>query len=279
MLKASRSEKEAGDLLSTYLLQGWIMTDEICKADSCSFPLMRSKDGSLSFCTYHDQLPNNGPAFNYYQKKLTPAVVDPEESQQKAESNTASPQAATDNSSEEELCIRRERREQSSKASQLIGQKMLQRWALLNDHCPNPTCFAVPLIRNPDTKQMFCVICENIILTEEEALALEKKKKFIPKEEDQKEFPQSSVPQVTEDRKRQKLEPVTEVRPNIASNFFASEVVLSVLSGKMNQLTERVNECHDPCELSKLFKAIGDCAGAIQACVEAGHVYNRSVSV
>ncbi|CEP10303.1 hypothetical protein [Parasitella parasitica] len=292
MLKASRSEKEAGDLLSTYLLQGWIMTDEICKVDSCSFPLMRSKDGSLSFCTYHDKLPSNGPAFDYQQKVSPAAFVNPKESQQNAKSNTASFQAPADNSSEEELRIRRERREQSSKASQLIGQKMLQRWALLNDHCPNPRCYAVPLIRNPDTKQMFCVICENFILTEEEASKLEKETKSASQEQDQKKSPQSMeqsssettqtklihspvAPQLAEERKRQKLEPASD----IPVDLFASNVVLSVLSSKMNQLTERVKECNNALELSKLFKAIRDCAEAIQAYAEASQVYNKSVSI
>lgn len=162
MLKASRTEKEAGDLLGTYLLQGWvsvhlgvgwamscwhtvqIMTDEICKMDACSFPLMRSKDGSLSFCTYHDPLPNNGATFNYKKSAPSaPATADPETQQDKPLKEAAvQPEAVVDNG-EEELRVRRERREQSSKASQLIGQKMLQRWALLNEHCPNPSCYAV----------------------------------------------------------------------------------------------------------------------------------------
>lgn len=119
-----------------------IMTDEICKMESCSFPLMRSKDGSLSFCTYHDQLPNNGATFNYKKSAPSPAAVDTKEKQQDPVVNDVTSVAAVDNG-EEELRIRRERREQSSKASQLIGQKMLQRWALLNDHCPNPACYAV----------------------------------------------------------------------------------------------------------------------------------------
>jgi uncharacterized Zn finger protein (UPF0148 family) len=112
------------------------MTDEICKVDACSFPLMKSKDGSLSFCTQHDVLPNSGAAHNYQSKPVTneTAVV--------KETTSKQAEPVFDNG-DEELRIRRERREQSSKASQLIGQKMLQRWALLNEHCPNESCYAV----------------------------------------------------------------------------------------------------------------------------------------
>ncbi|KAL9554165.1 hypothetical protein MBANPS3_002933 [Mucor bainieri] len=305
MLKASRTEKEAGDLLGTYLLQGWVMTDEICKQESCSFPLMRSKDGSLSFCTFHDQLPNNSAAFNY-KKAAAPAAptttTAPAETEQtKPSTDAVTPSAAetaVDNG-EEELRIRRERREQSSKASQLIGQKMLQRWALLNEHCPNPSCYAVPLIRNPDTKQMYCVICENIILTEEEALALERKKTLEQQQQQQQQTTTTTaaaplptkpvhspiVPQVTEERKRQKIEAPAVSQISSAngsrshSDIYSSEVVVSKLSIKMNELTERVTSCHDPAELTQLFKAIKQCAGAIQACLAAGQAYDKSVSI
>lgn len=130
------------------------MTDTICSQDGCCFPLMRSKDGSLSFCTHHDPLPSQGAHHNY---KTTPkeqkAVPkdEPVESktlkslptEPKTMSNSLLAEPAIIDNGEEELRIRRERRDQSSKASQLIGQKMLQRWALLNEHCPNSSCYAV----------------------------------------------------------------------------------------------------------------------------------------
>jgi hypothetical protein len=152
------------------------------------------------------------------------------------------------------------------------------------------------LIRNPDTKQMFCVICENIILTEEEALELEKKEKLKQEKEAKasnteiasqskpskptqpKPIHSPIIPQITEERKRQKTEPAP-VSQKSCSDFFSSEHVVSTLSTKMNELAERVKECHDPIELSKLFKSIKQCAGAIQACIEAGEVYDKSVSI
>lgn len=102
------------------------MTDEICSVDQCSFPLMSSKDRSLQFCTFHDSLPSGSSSESY-----------------KAKTVEQKPKEEEVDDMQDELMIRRQRREQSSKASQLIGQKMLQRWALLNEHCPNESCYAV----------------------------------------------------------------------------------------------------------------------------------------
>ncbi|KAF9981729.1 hypothetical protein BGZ75_006918 [Mortierella antarctica] len=61
---------------------------------------------------------------------------------------------------EEELKEREARREQSERASRLIGQKMLQGWAMLQDPCPNDACHGVPLLANREKKE-YCVVCEN----------------------------------------------------------------------------------------------------------------------
>ncbi|KAI8977149.1 hypothetical protein BDF20DRAFT_873266 [Mycotypha africana] len=154
------------------------MTDELCKVENCSYPLMRSKDGTLSFCTLHDELPTQGANHHYEPRLNNKKASADNNNNNKQEPLQASQQGATeaDDDMEAELRRRREMREQSSRASQLIGQKMLQRWALLNEHCPNNSCYAIPLIRNPETKQKYCVICENVILTEEELKELEKNK-------------------------------------------------------------------------------------------------------
>ena len=41
------------------------------------------------------------------------------------------------------------RRAQSDRASTVIGQRLLQGWAMLAEECPRPTCFGIPLIRPP----------------------------------------------------------------------------------------------------------------------------------
>jgi hypothetical protein len=77
------------------------------------------------------------------------------------------------------------------------------------------------------------------------------------------------------DRKRQKIEYTSFVPPvsdfnDTMSDIFSAKDVVSTLSSKMNELSERVKQSHDPKELAELFKSIKQCAAAIQACVEAG---------
>ncbi|KAG8855612.1 hypothetical protein FRB96_006807 [Tulasnella sp. 330] len=58
------------------------------------------------------------------------------------------------------------RRAQSDLASQRIGAKMLQGYAMLAEECQNPECFGVPLLRppRPGSKDPHkeCVICDNV---------------------------------------------------------------------------------------------------------------------
>lgn len=69
------------------------------------------------------------------------------------------------NNKDEKDSFAAKRREQSKRASELIGHKLLQQWALVNDICPNETCYAVPLVRDPQ-QRLFCVICQQTYMTE-----------------------------------------------------------------------------------------------------------------
>ncbi|KAG0254908.1 hypothetical protein BGZ95_005909 [Linnemannia exigua] len=69
--------------------------------------------------------------------------------------------------SEDEVKERESKREQSERASRLIGQKMLQGWAMLQDPCPNLSCHGVPLLRNREKKE-YCVVCENFFQREQD---------------------------------------------------------------------------------------------------------------
>lgn len=144
-------------LLSTYMLQGWVkfkmtgrsdglskghamvytqvMTDEKCRVPDCIVPMMRSKDGSIRFCVTHDTLPTGSPNQDHEKK--------PENNEARENDNNQEPPIPNDQQQQQQQDEARIRREQSSRASQLIGQKLLQRWTLLNETCPNPTCYAV----------------------------------------------------------------------------------------------------------------------------------------
>ncbi|KAG9062605.1 hypothetical protein KI688_004907 [Linnemannia hyalina] len=69
--------------------------------------------------------------------------------------------------SEDEVKERESKREQSERASRLIGQKMLQGWAMLQDPCPNLSCHGVPLLRNREKKE-YCVVCDNYFQREQD---------------------------------------------------------------------------------------------------------------
>lgn len=116
-----------------------VMTDEKCRVPDCYVPIMRSKDGSVRFCVSHDTLPTCSP------NAKDSAVQQTSRSTNK-EADQFADAAARDNEVKEnkdDAALLRKRREQSSRASQIIGQKLLQRWTLLNEVCPNPECYAV----------------------------------------------------------------------------------------------------------------------------------------
>jgi len=72
-----------------------------------------------------------------------------------------------DEKDDDELQQQKIRRDQSQRASHLIGQYLIQGWALIDQICPNEICYGVPLIRSHDKKK-YCVICQNYYMNESE---------------------------------------------------------------------------------------------------------------
>ncbi|KAL0083002.1 hypothetical protein J3Q64DRAFT_1751075 [Phycomyces blakesleeanus] len=224
MSRSGSDSDLATSLLGTYMLQGWVMTDELCQQSGCSVPMMRSKDGLIKFCVSHDSLPTSSSG---QRKPATPissappantTPTPPAASTSAATTVKPAPKASApvsdsrteDVKSMDKMREQSERREQSSKASQLIGQKLLQRWTLLNDICPNSDCYAVPLMRNPVNKHMVCVICNQTYITEQDASAMNFTKNDKP------------VPE-----RKPEPEPELESEPDLESEH---EMVLSELS-------------------------------------------------
>ncbi|KAK9728379.1 hypothetical protein K7432_001165 [Basidiobolus ranarum] len=145
----------AANLIGNYLLKGWVLMDDTCSTPSCSVPLMRSKDNKIKFCVLCD---------------------DPEK-QSKSEPKKSPLSNEVQNTSEQEddtySAIKpdeaEKRRVQSQQASKLIGAKMLQGWAMMEDVCPNESCYGVPLIRSRQDKHLHCVICQKNYLREQDA--------------------------------------------------------------------------------------------------------------
>lgn len=135
------------------------MTDVICSKDNCGVPLMRSKDGSIQFCVTHDTLPtsmNSKPGSTSNINTLSTTNINEKinsstneiKTNERLDVNTVVSATTITNDSKnlDDFRLKEQRREQSSLASQLIGQKMLQRWVLLNETCPNDDCYAVSFI-------------------------------------------------------------------------------------------------------------------------------------
>ncbi|ORY90373.1 hypothetical protein BCR43DRAFT_528034 [Syncephalastrum racemosum] len=293
---STSNSDSAMSLLSTYMLQGWVMTNEKCKVPECYVPIMRSKDGSVHFCVTHDTLPTQSassssssssskPAANIPtpEKDMTPPAKrgsiseEGEDSEEQPAKRTAVPNA-------DEQRIARERREQSSRASELIGKRLLQRWALLNDVCPNPACYAIPLMRDP-SKRMTCVICERVYLTEEQAAEEEKKKKkqasiappapvapvtpATPPVATPTSTPATAPAEPTRAAPvsvKQEVAPQTTARTH--GSFFHADVYSGPIKRQLDALTAKLECESDPTKLKLLFEAITAGAVAIRTCAE-----------
>ncbi|KAJ1929243.1 hypothetical protein IWQ60_001353 [Tieghemiomyces parasiticus] len=147
--------------LSKYMLQGWVLTDQEC-TNGCGVPLVRKKDFSKTVCVRCSD-PNDESAPAESEKVGTAPGPDPPAEQALDVSPT--PTAETAQPSEADRLLRR--REQSERTVKAISQRMLEGYALLNDSCPNPDCYASPLVRKRDGPRE-CVTCNSKVMTEEE---------------------------------------------------------------------------------------------------------------
>ncbi|RMX70347.1 hypothetical protein DD238_000195 [Peronospora effusa] len=96
---------------------------------------------------------------------------------------------------EVEIPVKRSRDE----ASKLLGEKMLQGWILLGASCPVDDCYT-PLMRNKQAK-MFCVRCDQYVITEEDAKKQQAEKeaeKIVAVEKEEAE----AVARLEEERRR-----------------------------------------------------------------------------
>ncbi|KAI7880241.1 hypothetical protein K492DRAFT_237403 [Lichtheimia hyalospora FSU 10163] len=275
MLQNSTTQSDnAMSLLSTFLLQGWVMTDEHCRVPDCPVPIMRSKDGSIRFCVTHDTLPTGSAKQTASSHHAQSDTQQQEQRQEQVivQEPPAAAAAAGDRQGDDDDArrIQLERREQSSRASQLIGQKMLQRWTLLNETCPNPECYAIPLMRDL-SKRMVCVICERTYLTEEQAAEaganIKQQEQSTPAVEERHQAKQEiekhdDSKSVTKKDHYEQQRPVSLSTPSETYNSSITEPIIE----KIHQLSQRVQSTNDAIELKQLFEAIEAGANAIKSC-------------
>ncbi|KAF4619944.1 hypothetical protein D9613_005187 [Agrocybe pediades] len=163
---------DISNALGDYMLKGWVLTDQACPTPGCTVPLVRSPRGrtpvtnicvkcgeNASKAVDNPTSSNASTSESHVSRSLTP----PTEVSEIPESPVFAPIEESEQS--------RRRREQSDRASEQIGKKLLQGWAMLGDECPNESCYGVPLVRRPKAggekdPRKECVICGKVYVTE-----------------------------------------------------------------------------------------------------------------
>ncbi|GAO45795.1 hypothetical protein SAICODRAFT_29494 [Saitoella complicata NRRL Y-17804] len=150
------SNKNISEALGQYLLQGYTMLNTVHDCGA-GVPLMRSRAGEVICVRCINNIPSKDA--EVAENQVDEIESDIDEDTAADEPEQASTSAPTDSKA---------RQEQSSRASSLIGEKLLQGWAMLNSVCSNDTCYGVPLLRNPKDRREYCVICERAYVDGEE---------------------------------------------------------------------------------------------------------------
>ncbi|TPX70888.1 hypothetical protein SpCBS45565_g01515 [Spizellomyces sp. 'palustris'] len=290
--------------LGTYMLQGWVLTDEPCPVPGCNIPLVRSKDRARKLCVLcddprHPHPPPTATAKPDSNEERTSVVNGITEEEEEELANILAEDRTTQNNQvgeTEDQAFARIRREQGNKASKLLGQKMLAGWTLLDENCPNNACYGVPLVRNRQ-KQNYCVICERSYVDGQEVVRNPPNSSPAPQTSTAKGHtnepgPSTAVSRLEEGRaspipvpektprsdeeredvsKRRKLTTMPENIPRsvVSSATGAAEqaaLTIVSLSKRLEDLRDILEGATNPDESRVLCDAITSCANAIVAC-------------
>jgi uncharacterized Zn finger protein (UPF0148 family) len=149
------------DELSQKILQGWTLLAESCPSDGCNVPLVRSGKGDTYCCSCQV----------HFDAELNP--LPPTAAQQAVPKASSSSSASSSQPKQEPSASVNEPMQETSPPakpkdrSQLIADKLLAGWAMLNDVCPRPGCEGVPLVKSRDGR-MWCVSCDTWVVHEDE---------------------------------------------------------------------------------------------------------------
>ncbi|KAI9102600.1 hypothetical protein DFS34DRAFT_591234 [Phlyctochytrium arcticum] len=264
--------------LGTYMLQGWVLTGDLCPTSGCKLPLVRTKDRSKYLCVLCDD--PKAPELPISAKVATPQpVASKTVPAEKIDENVPSAQeeselqALLDESAPTDAALREERRKQGDQASKLLGQKMLAGWTLLDEICPNKSCYMIPLVRNK-RKETLCVMCQKTFSeTGKETSA--PRATTVPVSTDapiSKSGPSRSSESAhleeqsaADSVKRRKIE--------ISSSAEQLDAILTIesLRKRLAELRDQLDNTHDLDRTQMLCNTITSCANAIAACQTVRH--------
>ncbi|KAJ2422144.1 hypothetical protein GGF47_003717 [Coemansia sp. RSA 2524] len=256
--------------MSKLMLKRWSMLAEVCSEDGCSVPLMRDPVTNATKCVWHDArelFPDE--CFDEEEDVEQPKHYDDSELV-KEDEKLDTPKTAI---AEDELNeLRRRKREQSDVASERIGKRLLQGWAMIDRSCPNESCYNVPLVQDREKVQE-CVVCNQKYMDEDAYVA-----KYGAPEQETKPEPQQPTKPV---EKKQDVEatmppapvlnPVVTATPSAVSSQLSPAIsqAVNVLNTKIAELSVRLAAATDLDDIQRISKAIGVCAKTITKCNKA----------
>ncbi|OQR93698.1 hypothetical protein THRCLA_08380 [Thraustotheca clavata] len=227
--------------MSEKMMQGWALLAETCPVLDCNTPLMSTKkEIGKVFCVKCERWFSTELAAPPVAQESTPVAKE-------AIHDGPTPRSSNDEQEAEYLAKKKRRDAASSK----MGEKMLQGWTLLGVHCPVEDCL-MPLMRNRDG-QMYCVNCEQYVLTEEE-MAVKEAAEILPKvvKPTSPEFPRPSSPK----------------QRALVSGFDLDAMnrsAIDVLYEKMDTALGQLEATSKPKEAAAIAKLIRELAKAIKA--------------
>ncbi|CAG8542290.1 5892_t:CDS:2 [Diversispora eburnea] len=126
MESKTRNLDQITSLIGKYLLTGWVLTDKVCETPTCEIPLLRSKDSSVWFCVFCNELEKS-------------RVTSPPPQLEIEQQQISTDMEINENDIQDIL---------TKAASQLISKYLLMGWALIDEICHNDKCFDVLEIKD-----------------------------------------------------------------------------------------------------------------------------------
>ncbi|KAJ1642821.1 hypothetical protein LPJ64_005360 [Coemansia asiatica] len=267
--------------MSKLMLKRWTMLADLCSIDGCSAPLMRDPETQQAKCVWHDAeelFPDeiadqtNKTEFERNKEQQSPMLYDLE------------PDMVIEETPEAKK--RREKREQGDRASQMIAKKLLQGWTMVDESCPNESCYSVPLIRDRDLIQL-CVICEQKYMDEKSYAKkygslstqhVSNPERVAENKEDTARMVEEKPDKNSEVMPRQQPSssgfssepPYLAICPPKPAAFISStdaaEVALDALNAKLTELSAKMAATTSYRDIRRISKAIGACAKALREC-------------
>ncbi|KAJ2752490.1 hypothetical protein GGI19_003797 [Coemansia pectinata] len=290
--------------MSKLMLRRWPMLAEQCPESGCNAPLMRDPESGSTKCVWHDArelFPDELtelealPMVPLHDRRKDDEKLSPKSNHGDDDDTTTVSATIADKSVDQDTLqteeskaaslaslARQRKREQSDLASQRIAKRLLQGWAMIDQACPNESCYSVPLVQDREKTQL-CVVCGQHYM-DEDAYA----KKFgalapatTPSSSNSHPAPENKplARQVLADLptpvtaatassdKTAARSPDVEARPAKRRHRSAAVgVAVKALEDKLAKLSAQLAEATDCRDICSISKAIGACARAIHEC-------------